>query len=232
MGLGFHKHNDARGYFPKGGSNAPFAPGANPAFTTPQAREAEWSWAYQLLPYIEQDNLYKNTDSALVQNTPIKLFYCPSRRPAQQYSGTAKIDYAGNAGDRHDGDNGLVVQSTCGIVRLRDVTDGTSSTVMIGEKQMNRAMFGQTADDNESYCTPGWNGDWEVYRRGHAGPARDFNLPGDTNASQVFGSSHPTGFTCVFGDGSVRYIRYSVDPTVWRRACVRNDSQPISLNDL
>ena len=234
MGLGFHSHHDAVGHFPRGGTHLPptFPSSADTGANNPVAREASWSWAYHLLPYIEQDNLYKTTSAATVRNTPVKLYYCPSRRNAQQYNGTAKIDYAGNAGDQSEGQNGLVMRTTRGVVCIKDVTDGTSGTVMIGEKQMNRAMFGQSTDDNESYCTPGWNGDWEVYRWGAALPAPDFNAAGNSNPSHLFGSSHTSGFTCVFADGSVRFIKYSVSATTWRRACVRNDSQPYNQNEL
>ena len=48
----------------------------------------------------------------------------------------------------------------------------------------------------------------------------------------MFGSAHPTGFNCVFCDGAVRFIRYAVAPDVWTRACVRNDNQVFSPNDL
>jgi prepilin-type processing-associated H-X9-DG protein len=103
---------------------------------------------------------------------------------------------------------------------------------MVGEKQLNRAMFGQSTDDNESYCTPGWNGDWEVYRWGATAPAPDSSYSGDITPSRAFGSAHSSGFGCVFADGSVRFIRYSVHTTTWRRACVRNDSFAYNLDDL
>jgi len=93
-------------------------------------------------------------------------------------------------------------------------------------------MFGQSIDDNESYCTPGWNGDWEAYRWGAGQPARDVNVPGDATPLHAFGSAHATGFNCVFCDGSVRFIRYSVGLTTWTRACVRNDNQVYDQNDL
>lgn len=232
MGIAFHAHHDARGHFPKGGSHTPPATGANVALATPRAREAEWSWAYLILPYIERDNLYREANSATVRETPVKVYYCPSRRPAATYSGTAKIDYAGCAGTHPEGDNGMVMRTTRGVVRIADVTDGTSNTVLLGGKQLNRAAFGASADDNASYCTPGWNGDWEVYRWGAAPPAPDRNLPGDVSASRVFGSAHAGGFTCAFGDGSVRFIRYSVSATTWERICVRNDNQTPNPNDL
>jgi prepilin-type N-terminal cleavage/methylation domain-containing protein len=232
MGIAFHAHHDARGHFPKGGSHTPPASGANVSFTTPQAREAEWSWAYLILPYIEQGNLYQNPNSTTVRETPVKTYYCPARRAAETYHGTAKIDYAGCAGTHPEGENGMTMRTTRGVVRIADVTDGTSNTVMLGEKRLHRAMFGLSADDNASYCTPGWNGDWDVYRWGAAVPAPDRNFPGDHSASQVFGSAHTGGFYCAFGDGSVRFIRFSVSPTTWERACVRNDNQVPNPNDL
>lgn len=235
MGIAFHAHHDAHRNFPKGGTHfeapSPYTSSADTSANTPALRETSWSWAYLLLPYIEQDNLHKSSNNSTVRNTPIKIYYCPSRRSAQIYNGTAKIDYAGNAGDQTEGQNGLVMRTTRGVVRMGDVIDGTSNTVLVGEKQMNRAAFGHSTDDNESYCTPGWNGDWEVYRRGHLGPAPDFNTPGSTTPSQLFGSAHPSGFTCTFADGSVRYVRFSVNAATWRRLCVRNDNQPVSLDD-
>ena len=98
-------------------------------------------------------------------------------RPAS-FNGAAKIDYAGDAGDQTEGQNGLVMRTTQGVVHIADVTDGTSNTVMLGEKQLNRAVFGTSVDDDESYCTPGWNDDWEVYRWGAGQPAVDSNAPG------------------------------------------------------
>lgn len=232
MATAFHAHHDARGHFPRGGSHTPPASGANTTLTTPQTREAEWSWAYLILPYVEQDNLYRNPNPAAVREAPVKTYYCPARRAAAAYHGTAKIDYAGCAGTHPEGENGMVMRTTRGVVRVADVTDGTSNTVMLGEKQLNRAMFGVSADDNASYCTPGWNGDWEVYRWGAGVPHPDRTAPGDVSPSRVFGSAHASGFACAFGDGSVRYIRYSVNPTTWERVCVRNDNQAPAPNDL
>jgi prepilin-type processing-associated H-X9-DG protein len=86
-------------------------------------------------------------------------------------------------------------------------------------------------DDNEPYTRPGWNGGWEVYRTGSTQPARDIRSS-STASLTAFGSAHPTGFNAVFADGSVRHIRYAVNLTTWRRACVLNDGEVYSLNDL
>jgi prepilin-type N-terminal cleavage/methylation domain-containing protein/prepilin-type processing-associated H-X9-DG protein len=233
MGLAFHNHHETLGRFPYGGVQVPFTGAqADISQTTPKGREASWSWAYFLLPYLEQDSLYKNADSELVRNTPVKTYYCPSRRAAQVYGCGAKIDYAGNAGTSNTGANGAVMRTDLGAIRLTDISDGTNCTLLAGEKQMNRAAFGESADDNEAYCTPGWNGDWEVYRIGSGQPAPDYNTPGGTTPTHVFGSAHASGFNTVFCDGSVRFIRYSVSAATWSRACVRNDNLTLNPNEL
>jgi prepilin-type N-terminal cleavage/methylation domain-containing protein len=233
VGLAFHAHHHCAGCFPTGGTHLPpdFPSTADLTANTPSQRKLSWSWAYLVLPYLEQNDLYQSANCLAVRNTPVKIYYCPSRRAAGLFNVAAKIDYAGNAGDQTEGQNGLVMRTTQGVVHIADVTDGTSNTVMLGEKQLNRAVFGTSVDDDESYCTPGWNDDWEVYRWGAGPPAADVNVPGERTASRVFGSAHLTGFTCAFADGSVHFIRYSVAPTTWRRACVRNDHQPLSQND-
>lgn len=237
LGLAVHNHNGTFARFPYGGMHVypPWAPsGGDPNATTPQARAASWSWAYFLLPYLEQNGLYENADPTAVRNTPVKSYYCPSRRPAQLVNGTAKIDYAGNAGGTSHGfgTDGVVMKTLYGAIRLSDITDGTSTTVLVGEKRMNAAAFGTSGDDNESYCTPGWNGDWEVYRTGAVSPAPDFHAAGDTAPSPAFGSAHATGFNVVFCDGSVRAIRYSINLTIWTRACVRNDNEVVNTSEL
>jgi len=175
--------------------------------------------------------LYQTADPQRVQSTPVVVYYCPTRRRPELYDGTARIDYAANAGSHPEGLNGLVMRTPHGVVRLRDVLDGTSHTVLVGEKRLNRAMLGVSVDDNEAYVIPGWNDDWDVYRWGTEPPAADVHRPGDSAPSRVFGSAHPGGFSAAFVDGSVRFVRYSIDPLTWQRACVRNDRQSDSLNE-
>jgi prepilin-type N-terminal cleavage/methylation domain-containing protein/prepilin-type processing-associated H-X9-DG protein len=230
MGLGFHNHHDSVGAFPHGGTNLP---GES---TAPPNDRTMWSWCYQLLPFIEQEPLHKNSSLTTLETTPIRLYYCPARRSAALYHGKNKVDYAGNAGsDGNYGSNGVITRPPATApCRLADIRDGTSNTVLVAEKQMNHDMFGKTIDDNESCFRPGWNGDWEVYRVGTTSqtPAQDFGLPGDTTPSHRFGSAHPSGFNVLFADGSVRHVRYSINGTTWQRACVRNDGQSFNMSDL
>ncbi|MFM8274496.1 MAG: DUF1559 domain-containing protein [Gemmata sp.] len=240
IGLAFHNHHDNVGRLPYGGNHvypAGTTPSAaDPNATTPQAREAPltggWSWAYLILPYIEQDNLYRTASGSTVRGTAVKTYFCPLRdRPmGQVVGGNAKIDYAANCGTATTGTDGVVMRSDLGAIQLLHITDGTSNTVLVGEKRMNTAAFNATSDDNESYCTPGWNGDFEVYRLGNSVPGPDFQTAGSTSPTQVFGSAHSGAFAIVLCDGSVRSVNYSVPAANWRAACVRNDGSTLPLN--
>src|SRR3954447_21041870 len=57
IGLGFHNHHDTFQMFPTAGDPQYWAPrylsGGSPATGKLQT----WSWAYQILPFVEQDNL-------------------------------------------------------------------------------------------------------------------------------------------------------------------------------
>ena len=78
--------------------NGPFPPG-----TTLLERRAEWSWPYQILPFIELDQLHKNPSDGAVIRAPIPIYNCPSRRPARLVNYHSTIDYAGCAGTGSDG---------------------------------------------------------------------------------------------------------------------------------
>jgi len=162
-------------------------------------------------------------------------------------SGQAKSDYAGNGGtnpETRPGTNctGAVVVSRGsdkgtqpGVLILADIRDGLSNTLFVGEKIVN---LGKTCCvDNESWAGPGLDGD--IIRGSKANgtswwtPAQDFidpTVPDDENYR--FGSKHPAGMNAAFGDGSVRFVRYSVDPVVFMRACHRMDGGVYNLNDL
>jgi hypothetical protein len=226
LGLGIHGYHHLHGHFPPGGMHvypkeSPHM--ADPFATSPEARAASWSWAYHILPLLEQIELYHHRDPNVIRSTPVKVYYCPTRRPASTYLGLAKIDFAANAGTLDTGADGVIRQTPLGTLRMADITDGLSGTVLAGEKQLNSLAWGRSLDDNEAYSTPGWNGDWEVYRSGAVPPAKDFRAEAEFAPSRAFGSSHPLGFNVVFCDGSIRHVRYTVHPLTWMRACIRND---------
>jgi prepilin-type N-terminal cleavage/methylation domain-containing protein len=251
MGVALHTYNDTHGALPGCGTHMTHTSSANPLpyqknppanyptvsdpdlSTAPTSRADLWSWAYQILPQMDNEPLHKSP-AAVVDSTPVKSYYCPSRRGAITYSNQAKIDYAGSAGTSSTGTNGCFVRNyVVTAVRMpASITDGMVSTVLVAEKHLNRARFGSTGDDNEPYSRPGMNGEYEVYRLGTEVPAQDRRVAGDDDAKSYFGSAHTMGFHALFCDGSVRTVRYSVSQPVWQAACVRDDQVAFSLSDL
>jgi len=100
-------------------------------------------------------------------------------------------------------------------VRIRDVTDGTSTTYLIGEKYLGIHNHGHDTGD-----APPWNAGCyiDICRSGQHPPLRD----GESKEGR-FGSPHPTGCHMSFCDGSIRTVGYDIDPDVHRAAANRND---------
>ncbi|HEX3151702.1 MAG TPA: DUF1559 domain-containing protein [Gemmataceae bacterium] len=240
IGLAFHNYHDTNASLPTAG---------NYDSGNPPTDRRDWGWAYEILPYIEQDNLYREPNNTKIRKTPIVIYNCPSRRLPALYGGEAKSDYAGNGGTRigSDGFDGMVCKAAGsansfknGALTFALITDGLSNTIMVGEKLVNRPTMGGSDDDftdNESWAGPGF-ADGDIMRgcipRGSSWytPVRDTNDKPAPNDQLFwrFGSAHPSGCNFVFGDGSVRHIRYTVDPVTFMHACKRDDGQTVDLN--
>ncbi|MCX7701138.1 MAG: DUF1559 domain-containing protein, partial [Gemmataceae bacterium] len=120
---------------------------------------------------------------------------------------------------------------------------GTSNSIMVAEKSISDQRQGSEGGDNERWNNNGWD---EDCIRWHFRPSHDadlimtppyFNYWADpTSTANIwrrnFGSAHPSGINAVFGDGSVRHIRYTIDSVVFMRMCVIDDGQPVNLSDL
>ncbi|MCS7016569.1 MAG: DUF1559 domain-containing protein [Gemmatales bacterium] len=261
-------HNEWRS-FPYGGSNAcsgntpidvntpasfcqPDANGNVPGccrpypHTQPEMR-FEWSWTYHILPYMEFDALYQSTNPTQVEATIIPIFYCPTRRLPKP---PPRSDYAGNVGttSSNSNDNGIFVYNQRPFrISIDMIFDGSSNTILIGEKQVSfryMATSGYCCDDNESPFVPGWDAD--VLRFGNAAlgtnqesgpPGHDQQHPADVNnnnglSSWRFGSRHVLSFNVVLVDHSIRRIRYNCDPTLFQYLCSRNDGQTVTISQL
>jgi prepilin-type N-terminal cleavage/methylation domain-containing protein len=228
MGIAFLNHHDAQGYLPSGGWDWFYPPnyvGGTPAVGARQ----QAGWGFQILPWIEATNTWRAGPVVAIA-TPNRLFFCPARRPPQtvtypdEYTPPltggdlthALCDYAAS---NLDG-TGVVTQYT--PLRLTDITDGTSNTLLVGEKWLDLGDLGQVQPgDNEGY-TVGW--DHDTVRDTQQPPVPDnSSQPGDH--SQQFGSSHPGMMNAVLADGSVHAILFSIDPTVFSYLGNRQDGQ-------
>src|SRR5262249_49055339 len=122
---------------------------------------------------------------------------------------------------------GVVAQQT--PCRIADVTDGTSNTLLVGEKRMNLLLLGQPQEADDMGYTSGF--DYNTVRRTDKGPKQDLTRDPDTgNSHKRFGSSHPAGFNAALADGSVRLIPYSIDLTVFQYLGAKGDGQAIALD--
>jgi prepilin-type N-terminal cleavage/methylation domain-containing protein/prepilin-type processing-associated H-X9-DG protein len=106
--------------------------------------------------------------------------------------------------------------------RLTEIKDGTSNTLMAGEKHVNINQFGTVGADASAY-----NGDKGTAHRG-AGPGRLLaRAPTDTGTR--FGSYHTGICNFVFCDGSVRALSNSLDGTTLGLLASRNDGTPVTI---
>jgi prepilin-type processing-associated H-X9-DG protein len=240
LGLAFHNHHDVNRYFPSGGwqwNTPPTYVNRSPAVGAQQ----QAGWGFQILPFIEADNVWKGGQAAddrgrilVAVGTPNKVFFCPSRRPPQTltfsdqgYLGGAEVtralcDYAAS---NLEG-TGVVRQYT--PVRIADIRDGTSNTLMVSEKRLNLQYLGQPQGNDYIGYTAGWEND--IVRSTDDPPRPDYNGDDDGN-EDLFGASHPGRFNAVLADGSVRSISYTIDPIIFSRLGNKSDGQVINGND-
>jgi len=250
LGLACMQHENAYKIFPSGGKHwschATFRNGP-PAIAPYQ----KMGWGYQILPYLEQTALYTGAGETSDVNkfiraikTPVSTFFCPSRRapkalpvngdwyydPAAsgQSFAHAPTDYAASNLEN----TGIVTMTNpdadppvLKTIRMADIVDGSSNTILLGDKRLDLLNLGKYQnDDNEGYTT-GW--DHDAMRNTDRAPAVD-SATGASSGEQRFGSSHVGGFNAVFADGSVRSVSYNVDLNTFKYLGNRADRQVIT----
>ncbi|QDU31892.1 Type II secretion system protein G precursor [Anatilimnocola aggregata] len=260
IGLAFHNHADTHGYFPSNGWGWSYVGDPDGGF----AENQPGGWAYNILPFIEQNALHdlglgpagmaKLDALARMVETPVKFFHCPSRRPARPYvidsthqpvnsspiTAGAKVDYGVNCGDgsinqdgggssgvaAHDPNVWTGISFRKSKVRMSQVLDGTSNTLMVGEKYLNPVFYTTGTDqaDNENLYVGLNNDNSRSTNAGFFPPLQD--RKGLSNYS--FGSAHASGFNAVMCDGSVRLIQYTIDEDNYRYLGNRMDGEVIT----
>jgi type II secretory pathway pseudopilin PulG len=124
LAIGCHAYHD---------TNAAFPPGVD---------ANHFSAATRLLPFIERDNLYKVLDftkpcddkvNAEVRKTAIQVFINPLDHAPAADMDSAYTNYLFNAGSKYDlaDNNGVFFLNSS--IKITQILDGTSNTIMIGE---------------------------------------------------------------------------------------------------
>jgi prepilin-type N-terminal cleavage/methylation domain-containing protein len=107
-------------------------------------------------------------------------------------------------------------------IPFAQITDGLSSTLLLGEKHLPLSAYGQFPLDS-----PVYNGHFPASSQRAAGP--DFPLAGSDadGPSWQFGSPHPGICQFAFCDGTVRPLDISIDPYVLGLLAQRNDGETV-----
>jgi prepilin-type N-terminal cleavage/methylation domain-containing protein len=263
LGLALHNHHGTFEYFPTS---------VRPAGVTSLPRI---SWTIPLLPFIEQDNIQRRYDlnstwgaasNLPLTSQPIKILQCPSAPGSTRLDGdpqtnswniVAVTDYAAATGVAAYATNvnptgtvlpGIMQKNT--RVRIADVTDGLSNTIMVvesaGRPQIWRA--------GRPYGTPPAQ---KVNGGGWSRPGSDLtfqtstydgtSFPGNcaVNCTNGFdyptynmapfgteGTGEPYGFhsnslNALLGDGSVRNVSSSISVYTFAALVTRSGSEVI-----
>ncbi|MBL8812433.1 MAG: DUF1559 domain-containing protein [Planctomycetaceae bacterium] len=192
--LALHNYHDVYSHFPRGTiENDDLKP------------EERLSWYVSILPFIEQAALYEAIDqkagwaadaNAQAVQTAIPSFQNPSQPNNRENPSSS--DYVGVAGigpdaamlDKDDEKAGIFGYDR--ETSIRDITDGTSNTLMIID----------AAKPNSTYMAGG-----EATIRG-------FSKKPYINGPDGIGSPHTGGVQAAFADGSVRFISENIDDEV------------------
>ncbi len=164
------------------------------------------SWGYSILPFIEQSAAFQSGDC----DAPQPLFACPSRPRGATLSplnsdlavyepgavAMTKTDYCAN---------NRLVPNRPQVFAFRDVLDGLSQTILIGEKAFDPTIQTETS---RYWDEPIWLG-------GAKGTARSGLkvLPDRIGIEYKdnWGSPHDGGALFAFADGHVQFVTQSVD---------------------
>jgi prepilin-type N-terminal cleavage/methylation domain-containing protein len=250
------------------------------------ARDAYATWPVLVMPFVEQDNLFKtwviqqgySSQGPEARETTVKTYFCPGRRqpmlsPASENGGAngglqgACGDYACCAGDgtnpntRHGngailvgrvlipsgpgpqtGENGIdqpnanpptlplvPIVSFTSYTSLTQIPDGTSNTLLIGEKHVRAGHFGQSGDGDKAYYS-GLNYDAAQRVAGAGFPLARDPFDNHTNRQDLFGGPHVGVCQFVMADGHVVPLSVNIDEANLRRLANRADGEVITVD--
>jgi prepilin-type N-terminal cleavage/methylation domain-containing protein len=168
------------------------------------------------------------------------------------YSGTSpwpnNPEPVNNPTDSHYVKGGICYRRS--MIRIKDITDGTSQTYLVGEKFLATNLYntGTDASDNE-WLYVGYDNDYERTATGlpinktasttiancvrdQPTPVDPGNTPDatDTAGGNLWGSAHTIAFNMVYCDGSVHAVPYNIDLKTHQALANRSDQVKVTPN--
>jgi prepilin-type N-terminal cleavage/methylation domain-containing protein/prepilin-type processing-associated H-X9-DG protein len=209
IGLAMHAYHEQAKYFP---------PGCVQFRTRAKPQNRQLAWSLFILPQIEQKNLYGSVNlshpfdaaaNSTAASTVLSTYLCPtSTRPSPLVQGRGACDYGGMNGERITSPNnppkGTMLHDQC--VNMTMIRDGLSRTILIAEDSVN--------PDGQ------WINGLNVFDQAFAinqGPKFENDLR----------SLHTGGAQCAMADGSVRFLKQTIDLKVLAALCTRAGRETI-----
>lgn len=229
ISLALHHYEDVNGSLPQG--------------YTPNRRDEVMSrvfWQARILPFVGQDSVWQLIEAPAgqsqaidhpAQSIVINIYGCPAdSRVSQAWnvfglgmteSRVAFTSYLGNSGKDYYSLDGLLFRAS--RIRMTDILDGTSSTILIGERPPSKDLLfgwwfrgvGQGRGSLDAVI-----GAQEINRISRyswyrpCGPGPFPFGPGkidDDCSAFHYWSLHDGGANFAFADGSVRFLPYSIN---------------------
>ncbi len=208
IGLAMHNFHETFNHFPQG---------TIPSKTLkPEERQ---SWQVQLLPYMDQAPLYNALGIDLRESAPwdgdkqqpfnakeVMVFRNPSQAEPHHAGDPAPTDYVGWAGVGKDAPTEKCANNKKGIfgydrvTKMRDITDGTSNTVMVSDGVGKE------------------RGPWA---QGGKSTIRALTTKPYVNGPDGIGSPHVGGCHVLLADGSVRFVSQNIDADTLEKLATR-----------
>ena len=217
-----------------------------------------WGWAAMLLPPMEQTPLFNAINFSLpieasahrTARTPlINAYLCPSDTvkpswtafvrtdsgiPTQPICEVAPANYVGVYGTSDPGIDGDGIFFRNGKIGIRDITDGTSQTIAVGERSHSLGEATWTGSVTGAVLFPSDN-DGVGYPRAEAGPGMILGHaggrygPGDPKGEvNQFYSRHPGGVHFLFADGHISFLKTGLNYRTFRALATRSGGEAVS----
>lgn len=188
------------------------------------------SWTTQILAFLDQKPAFAHINfdhgvydppNATVRGHSIASYLCPADNGVRDDRGVAFGNYAGvyHHTEAPIDDRGSGVLFLNSAIRLADVEDGASTTLVIGEKTRSIDL--------------GWMSGTSASLRNAGSLLSSVTQSVPPNPPQVggFGSAHIGGSHFSFGDGSVRFIKDTISQKVLQRLARRDDGELVSVSE-